>query len=114
MGIFLAASQVELRAQLPDWTREWLTESLRWFNDNLIVPQFDEHDRRAIFWFRPRSVVVREIWHLVAILREEEVPVHLRFTRMPGRIVYHDDSQIAAVPYGHGRRRRKHRLPELS
>ncbi len=112
MGIFQAASRVEVRSQLSDWTREWLHDSLDWFIENLPLPQFDKHDRRAIFWFRPQSDVVREIWQLVAILREEGVPVGVRTTRIPGRIVYHDKFQIAAIPYGHGRRR-KPSLPQL-
>ncbi len=107
MGIFRAAGRIELCAELADWTRQWLDDSLDWFNENLPVPQLEEPDRNAIFWFRPQSKVVRETWQLVTILREEGVPVNLRATKTPGRIVYHDPLQIAAIPYGHGRRPRK-------
>jgi hypothetical protein len=106
LGIFRAAGRVELRAELHDWTREWLRDSLDWFNERLPVPPSKEIDGRAIFWFHPRSEIVREVWQLVAILREEGVRVGLRRTSIPGRIIYRDDYQIAAVPYGHGRRRR--------
>ncbi|REK18360.1 MAG: hypothetical protein DWQ37_04405 [Planctomycetota bacterium] len=114
LGIFWAANQVASREQMCDWSRQWLRESLRWFHRNLPAPWTDVRDRRAIFWFRSRSGVVREIWHLVAILREEGVPVRKRSTQMPGRIVYDDAFQIAAIPYGHGRRHRKPRLPYLT
>lgn len=104
LGVFRAASRVDLR--IPQWTSEWLQGSLDWFNANLPVPQVDDPRGIAIFWFRPHSPVIREMWKLVTILRAEDVPIRLRFTRIPGQIVYRDDYQIAAIPYGHGRRRR--------
>ena len=113
MGIFRAAARVEMRSHLTVWSRELLRSSLDWFNDNLPVPRLDDPDWRALFWFRPQSDVVREMWQLVAILREEEVAVGLRYTKMPGRIVYQDEFQIAAIPYTCGRRQRKQRLPQL-
>jgi hypothetical protein len=113
LGLFWAVSGIEARAELPAWVRQELRNSLDWFNDNLPVPRFEDPDLKAIFWFRPHSPVVREMWQLVAILREEDVPVTMRYTRMPGHIVYHDEYQIAAVPYGSGRRRAKNRLAQL-
>ena len=113
LGIFWAAARVEVRSDLHNWTREWLIDRSEWFGAHLPVPRFDDIDGRAIFWFRPQSKIVSEVWHLVAILREEGVPVGLRRTHMPGRIVFSDDFQIAAIPYGHGRRRRKQRLMQL-
>lgn len=113
MGIFWAATQIELRRGLPDWARGWLNERLAWFNENLPAPTFDEPDARAIFWFNPKSEAVREMWQLVAVLRAEDVPIRLRYTNTPGRIVYHDRHQIAAIPYGHGRRIRQRRPPRF-
>jgi hypothetical protein len=106
-GLFWAVGDVEARADLDQWTREWLDEMSRWFGRNLPVPRFVDIDARAIFWFRPQSKIVREAWSLVAILREEGVPIGLRRTHLPGRIVYHDEFQIAAIPFGRGRRRRR-------
>jgi hypothetical protein len=98
--------RIEERADFSDWTQELLSDSLNWFNEHLPVPAADELDQRAIFWFHRPSQVVREMWQLVAILRDEGVPVALRRTSIPGRIIYRDDFQIAAIPYGHGLRRR--------
>jgi hypothetical protein len=106
LGVFRAMSRAEFYAQLSDWSRRLLEDSLDWFNENLPVPQVDDPRGRAIFWFRPQSQVVREMWQLVAILRCEDIPICLRSTSVPGRIVYRDDHQIAAIPYGHGRGRR--------
>jgi len=113
LGIFWAAEVVESRADLHPWTRDWLNNRSTWFGAHLPVPRLDDIDPRAIFWFRPRTKIVREMWQLVAILREEGVPVGLRRTNVPGRVVYQDEFQIAAIPYGHGRRRRKQRVMRL-
>ena len=109
LGIFRAAGTVELRAELHDWTRDWLRGALDWFNENLPAPPSSDIDGRAIFWFRPGSEIIREVWQLVSILREEHVRVALRWTSMPGRIIYRDNFQIAAIPFGHGRRLRRFR-----
>jgi hypothetical protein len=113
LGIFRAAAVVEVRAELPEWTREWLSDRFSWFRTHLPVPRHGGIDHRAIFWFRPEARIVSEMWHLVAILREEGVSVALRRTKLPGRIVYQDEFQIAAIPYGHGRRPRRARLLRL-
>ena len=107
LGIFWAAAAVRERAELNEWTREWLYDRSCWFGSHLPVPRYRDIDKRAIFWFRPQSKIVTEIWHLVAALKEEGVPVQLRWTRLPGRIIYDDRFQIAAIPFGGGRRRRQ-------
>lgn len=106
-GLFWAVGDLEDRADLEDWTREWLNDLGGWFGKHLPVPRRDTIDQRAIFWFRPQARVVREAWGLVAILREEGVPIGLRRTTLPGRIVYRDEFQIAAIPFGRGRRKRR-------
>jgi hypothetical protein len=113
LGIFWAVWTVEQRDDLEDWAREWLDDRSTWFGKHLPIPRGNPIDRRAIFWFRPHSRLVREVWHLVAVLREQGVAVRLRRTSVPGRIVYDDPFQIAAIPYGHGRRPRKPKLPVL-
>ena len=72
LGIFWAAAAVRERAELHDWSREWLIDRSFWFGSHLPVPRFPDIDQRAIFWFRPQSKIVSEIWHLVAVLREKE------------------------------------------
>ncbi len=104
LGIFHAAGRVEEWPDLPDATRDWLRSTLKWFNENLTFPRLDG-EWRPVFWFRDdaQSVVARA-WELIAILRDEGVGVCMRLTRQPGRIVYEDKYQIAAVPNG-----RRHR-----
>jgi len=111
-GLLWAVADVEARDDLDEWTREWLDELSCWFGRNLPIPKRENIDKRAIFWFRPQATVVREAWSLVAILREEGVPIGLRRTHLPGRIIYHDELQIAAIPFGRGRRRRRATLTD--
>jgi hypothetical protein len=113
LGIFWAAATIRDRSDLHPWTRQWLCDSWNWLRENLPAPCEVAIDPRAIFWFHPQTKIIREIWHLVAILREEGVSVGLRRTNLPGRILYGDDFQIAAIPFGHGRHCRKRRLPTL-
>ncbi len=103
MGIFYGYSEFEQNGDLPDWWRAWLQDTIDWFNRHLPVPRVSQLDQSAIFWFDPHSIFVQEMWQLVALLREEGVFVCLRRTRRPGRIVYRDDYQIAAIPYGRDR-----------
>ena len=107
LGIFRAITWIEDSMDLPTATHDLVRQSLEWFNRCLPAPSRDVVDPRAIFWFRGQSQVVRETWQLVSILREEGIRVRLRKTKVPGRIVYRDDFQIAAVPYGRGLKREK-------
>ena len=104
LGVFRSVSRLEESADLPDWMETTLSEALDWFNEHLPVPTSQEFDRRAIFWFHRQSEVVREMWQLVSVFREAGIHISLRRTTMPGRIVYRDEFQVAAIPYGHGRR----------
>jgi hypothetical protein len=99
LGVFRAAGVIGGWPEVPDYAQKVLNESLDWFNDNLTVPRRDAIDRRAVFWFRSSAVAcVRRIWEIVAILREENVFARLITTTRPGRIVYADVHQIAAIP----------------
>jgi hypothetical protein len=104
-GVFWAVADVEEREDLDRWTRDWLAERSAWFGKHLPVPRRHQINERAIFWFRPRAKCIRDIWSLIAILREEGLTVSLRRTTRPGRIIYTDDHQIAAIPWRRGRRR---------
>ena len=97
-GIFVAAGRVEDRGNVPALTRERLKDVLGWFNRNLAVPKIEDRDWRCLFWFRPESPVIHQIWELTWLLEEEGVFVSKVRTRNPGRIVYRDEHQVAAVP----------------
>ncbi len=98
-GIFVAAGQVEDDTTLPDITRDYLCETLRWFNQNLTVPKLRGEERRGLFWFRCSSqTIICRLWELKYLLEDEGIVVSKVRTHQPGMIVYRDEHQVAAVP----------------
>lgn len=99
LGIFRAAGRLERSEVIDEPLRAWLRPPLDWFNEHLRVPCLESNCRRALFWFRTDAQdVVARAWDVVAILREFGVAVELRRTDAPGKIVYRDEHQIAAIP----------------
>ena len=49
--------------------------------------------------------MLRKLWELVAILRDQAVPVEMITSSDPGTICYSDRYQVAAIPRKAGRRR---------
>ena len=99
LGVFRAAGILEDTFDLPDYTQDILCESLKWFNDNLKVPHLPSHRGRSVFWFRTdANELLDRLWSLIAILDQEGLFVQQRTTSRPGRIMYSDSFQIAAIP----------------
>jgi hypothetical protein len=70
----------------------------RWFNANLPVPR--RLPRCAVCWFRAdASESIDRLRELIELYRLAGFPVRMRATASPGRIVYRDEFQVAAVPY---------------
>lgn len=82
-----------------------LDEICNWFNLNLKVPRIREP--RAIFWFKPGArECLGMAWQLAWCLRRHQVHVELIRTRRPGRVVYEDHQQVAAIPWADTHRKR--------
>jgi hypothetical protein len=76
-----------------------------WFGDNLRAPDVNG---RAIFWFKSdASACISRIWQMVHVLKSNDHLVWMMRNERPGRIVYEDAFQVAAVPFRKcpGRRR---------
>ena len=99
LGVFCATVALEEQFDLPDYAQELLRESLDWFNSNLVAPRLPAQYARCVFWFRTEAEELLEhVWPLVALLNQEGLYVHQRTTSQPGKIVYFDEYQVAAVP----------------
>ena len=99
LGIFYAAHEFVRIKSHPDYVYQTLETSFDWFNENLIVPRLRERHWRAVFWFRSESYqFVTSIWPIVVLLNELGVHVHKVRSDTPGRIIYADAHQIAAIP----------------
>jgi hypothetical protein len=97
-GLFSAAYELlhsgELEAD--DWRR--LRDDVDWFVANLPAPKKAPH-KRAIFWFRSSAdECVRRAWEMVQLLRLHGHQIEMVKCSDPGRIVFHDDFQVAALP----------------
>ena len=100
LGIFRSLDWLDDEASENAHLLPWIDEALAWFNIHLTVPSRDDYTSRALFWFRPEaSDHVAQAWSLTFALREAGIAVQLCRTRCPGRIVYRDPHQIAAIPY---------------
>ena len=100
LGIFRGSADLRWSEPNQFVYGEWVEEIYQWFNANLTVPAISELDRRAVFWFLPDArKFVSAAWSLVAAFRDAGIGVSVRRTDCPGRIVYRDEHQIAAIPY---------------
>jgi hypothetical protein len=99
LGLFQAATILEDTFELPDYSGDLLRESLDWFNKHLTVPRLPSDNGRCMFWFRTDADrLLARIWPLVALFNQEGLFVHRRTTSRPGKIMYSDPFQIAAIP----------------
>jgi hypothetical protein len=99
LGLFHATAALEQHFDLPEYAHELLRESLDWFNRNLTAPRLPSWHGRCLFWFRTDAdELLERMWPLVALLNQEGLFVHQCTTSRPGKIVYADQHQIAAVP----------------
>lgn len=97
--MFRAAGRILDKGKVQPWFQDPLNETLSWFNKNLKVPLGDEIPWKSVFWFDCADAkTIDKIWDLVIWLRLNDVLVHQQRTSSPGKIVYRDSQQIAAIP----------------
>ena len=100
-GVFTAAYPLLEGAELSDDLAAQLERTLRWFSENLPVPDLDEE--RAIFFFKSdHDGCLHRIWDLVWVLREQDLHVTMLRVPDPGRVVYEDEFQVASIPWADG------------
>ena len=103
VGLFQTSDLIEDDDALPPAARSALANAYRWYNENLPMPPRQRPE--AVFWFRgdAREPIAR-LRTIVECHRLAGRPIVMLATRAPGRIVYRDAVQVAAVPYGDQRR----------
>jgi hypothetical protein len=98
VGLFRADAYPGRAGLLPDAARSRLRSVLRWFNRNMSVPP--RLPRNAVCWLRADAAgCVDRLRELVELYRLTGHPVLMQSTFVPGRVVYRDEHQVAAVPY---------------
>lgn len=101
-GIFVGMYRL-LKSQDLTYDDERVLRDLKqWFNRNLHAPKRLDKDA-AIFWFKPNVAGETELWNqavaLAALLEKYGDRLEIISTLRPGKVVYDDAVQIAAVPF---------------
>jgi hypothetical protein len=106
-GIFTAIYELEERGDLAPHEALWFHEIECWFSRHLRAPTRLTRSRkpnarkRAICWLKFSAVEhVSRIREAVALLEYKGEPVQELQTERPGYVVYEDEFQVAAVPFG--------------
>lgn len=107
-GVFTLAYELIDEQSLYIEDEKTLRELLVWFGANLPVPTKFSKNRNdghkntlGISWLKPSSTkVVNKFWGLKSILENAGYQIEVIKTDRPGKIVYEDDHQLVAVPFG--------------
>ncbi len=107
-GIFGAAYELRDSGRLPVYEAEVLREVIDWFGRHLERPaRFSRSGGppKAVCWFRSSArEYLKRTWELVAILENNDVAIEMIKSDQPGYVVYEDDFQLVAEPFGDLRR----------
>ena len=99
LGIFHAAGRLQDDGNVEPYLADSLESTLHWFNSNLSVPKKDRIHWRCLFWFDCESAeVIGKVWELITWLRLHELFVQAYRCDAPGKIMYADSHQCAAIP----------------
>jgi hypothetical protein len=106
-GIVSVLYEMEKAGELADHELEWFVTVERWFDENLKRPgrfawsSRPNAPRRAITWLKMSADEhVARMRELASLLRHKDVEVEELRTEKPGYVVYEDDFQVTAIPFG--------------
>jgi len=98
-GVVTEARFLIERGELQPYEIEWLEATFAWFNENIPCPPFSSNEqlKKGACWFKSSAnEAIAKIWEIVASLKENDVPVRLLRSSMPGKCLYEDEFQIVA------------------
>ena len=106
MGLFQARDAAIGCDFAPDWAMAVVREAFGWFGDNLDRPtHYDRPGPRrggaqdALCWFKAEAAEhIARMYELKAAFEACGIHVDVLRTRDPGRLVYEDPHQVAALP----------------
>jgi hypothetical protein len=109
LGVFHAVLGLREQGKLYEHEEELHDLTRQWFNENLEKPtrftaSKPPHYRKpnkAISWFKDSATEhISHIRDLVGILENHGIVVHMLTTDRVGYVVYEDEFQIVAEPFG--------------
>nr|WP_070960257.1 hypothetical protein [Hyphomonas sp. Mor2] len=99
-GIFRTAYTVRDAEDTRAHDADAINHHLDWFVTHLKIPRESDWNYRAIFWFKDSArEPIDHIWAMKHLLKANGYWIDVVKTQRPGRIIYEDDWQIAAVPW---------------
>ena len=111
LGVFSSARQLQRSGRLNEDEVCALDELLQVYEDKLEVPDcYGDTSLRwqrkyaAICWFKTQSrEFISQMWTVAKFLKSHGMPMRLLRTTLPGRVLYEDEHQVAAVPFRRAR-----------
>lgn len=105
-GVFAAMDFLLENESLYEYEHDMEKEIYAWFKKNLKVPKVQSSNSnyhtnpRAISWFKSSaSQHIDKMRQYIQILESHDLKVKQLSTTRPGKIVYEDEHQIAAIPF---------------
>ena len=102
-GAITSARILRDEGKLESYEADRVEQIFEWFNMHLPCPPFKakresgEWSADAVAWFKDSArEPIRQMWEIVAILKEHGVSVRFFRSEAPGEIVYSDDFQVVA------------------
>ena len=99
-GVFTALYELTDKHMLSNYELRWFAEQEVWFSKHLKRPRGIKEHPTAILWFKDTAAEhISRMRALCALLEHKDIAIAYFETMKPGRIVYQDEHQVAAVPY---------------
>ena len=102
MGVFMATNELRDSRDTRPELAEHIRTLRRWFHENLPAPGDSGKDvaKEAISWFKTDAgECIKRIWTLIHVLQDAGYVVKKITSTRPGKIVYEDEYQVAAIPF---------------
>ena len=106
-GLFQAIADLDYSGALQSHEQSIRDDVKNWFSNNLEKPRKFSRSSRphaknvALSWFKDSAIEhIRKMHDLAQILRAHDVHVEVIKTDRPGYVVYEDEHQITAEPFG--------------
>jgi len=106
MGLFMAMQELREKNKLYDYEENLVKELHHWFDLYLDAPPVQARESRyystpmAISWFKSSATKhISKMREFGYILEAHGIYVDEIKTTRPGKILYEDDYQVAAIPY---------------
>ena len=99
LGVFQIAFRVRDAHETSVHDANEISRHIEWLKDHLYSPDLEEDQFRAIFWFKQTAhEPMKRIWAIKPYLEAYGYWIDLITTWDPGRLVYEDGWQVAALP----------------